>query len=188
MAEFMKWHIVDSATFDAGVKKPTDLYFLSDTFEIYRGANLFTQAVSVYETGKKPTRPAQNRLYFDKTTLEGSYFDGTNWNTVVKPLTDTVTDDGVNPVTGTAVAAYVATKIEEGATSANCVTSVTYDATTHKLTIGADSGMAGSPGKTGGAGRALPDGMEEGKRRQAPRGKPGAAPGRQEQPRKRLLA
>lgn len=135
MAEFMKWHIVDSAAFDAGVKKPTDLYFLSDTFEIYRGANLFTQAVGVYETGKKPTRPAQNRLYFDRGTLEGSYFDGTNWNTVVKPLTDTVTDDGVNPVTGTAVAAYVAAKIEEGATSANCVTSVTYDSTTHKLTI-----------------------------------------------------
>ena len=43
----INWHIVSSEAYRAGVPVDTSMYFLEDTHEIYRGSELFTQAVNL---------------------------------------------------------------------------------------------------------------------------------------------
>lgn len=131
---YTQWHFVTSAEYAAGTKIESDMYFLSDTFEIYRGTSCFTQAVGMY-TDSLPANPALNRIYFNTTNMEGKFYDGTAWHTAVRPIVDTVTEDGADPVSGAAIAAYVASKMEDGLTSATVVKDVDYDSTSHKLTV-----------------------------------------------------
>lgn len=131
---YMQWHIVTSAEYAAGSKVDGDLYFLSDTYEIYRGSSSFTQAVGMY-TDTLPTSPALNRIYFNTTNMEGKVYNGSTWQTVIHPIVNTVDEDGSDPVTGAAIAAYVASKLEEGVTSATVISDVAFDSAAHKLTI-----------------------------------------------------
>ena len=130
----ISWHIVDSATYKAGVKIEEDLYFLSDTKEIYRGSAPFTEAVRMYTTTPPATGIAVNRLYIDSATLEGKIHDGTSWHTVIRPVKDTVTADDVNPVSSAAVIAYVASQLQQFTGSANVVSSLAWDSDEHILT------------------------------------------------------
>ena len=130
----ISWHIVDSATYKAGVKIEEDLYFLSDTKEIYRGSAPFTEAVHMYTTTPPATGIAVNRLYIDSATLEGKIHDGTSWHTVIRPVKDTVTADDTNPVNSAAVIAYVASQLQQFTGSANVVSSLAWDSDEHILT------------------------------------------------------
>ena len=130
----MNWHIVTSAEYAAGIKVDDDLYYLSDTQEVYRGSVSYTQAINLYET-TLPVNPAKNRLYIEKTTLAGSVWDGTSWTQVVKPLASTVTPEGDAPVTGAAVVSYVAAQLESLASNANTVKNISYDQTEHLVTV-----------------------------------------------------
>lgn len=134
MENYMQWHIVTSAEYKAGAKNENDLYFLSDTFEIYRGSVSFTRAVGLY-TNTLPADPAIDRLYFNTVNLEGKIYDGSEWKTVVRPVVDTVAEDGSNPVSGAAVAAYVTSKIEAGLSTVSVIKDVTYDGGTKKVTV-----------------------------------------------------
>ena len=60
----MNWHIVTSAEYAAGIKVDDDLYYLSDTQEVYRGTVSYTQSIAMYET-TLPSNPALNRLYIE---------------------------------------------------------------------------------------------------------------------------
>ena len=106
----MQWHIVTSAVYKAGTPVDGDMYFISDTHEIYRGAVPFTESVVMY-TDLPVDGIAKNRLYINSTTLEGKIHDGTEWKTVIRPIDATVTADGINAVSGKAVAAYVAAEL-----------------------------------------------------------------------------
>lgn len=129
----MNWHIVTSAEYAAGVKKDIDLYFLSDTHEIYRGEVPFTESVEFY-TELPTSGIAKNRLYINSTTLEGKTYDGTQWKTVINAVADTVAADGVTPVSGKAVAAYVSAKMAEVAASKDVVSKLSWDSAEHILT------------------------------------------------------
>ena len=130
----IQWHIVTSAEFKAGVKVAEDLYFLSDSHEIYRGDVPFTESVVLYN-GTLPTEAiALNRLYIDSTTLEGKIHDGTEWRQVIKPVVDTVSADGTDPVSAKAVASYVAAEIAKVAASKDTVSVLSWDAAEHLLT------------------------------------------------------
>ena len=107
----INWHIVSSEAYHAGVPVDTSMYFLEDTHEIYRGSELFTQAVNLYEGPTMPTTPAVNRLYIEKTSLEGWLYTGTDWVKVINAVRDTVSPDGTAAVNGKAVAAYVAAEL-----------------------------------------------------------------------------
>lgn len=107
----INWHIVSSEAYHAGVPVDTSMYFLEDTHEIYRGSELFTQAVNLYEGPTMPTTPAVNRLYIEKTSLEGWIYNGTDWVKVINAVSDTVSPDGTAAVNGKAVAAYVAAEL-----------------------------------------------------------------------------
>lgn len=130
----IQWHIVTSAEFKAGIKVAEDLYFLKDSHEIYRGDVPFTESVVMYN-GTLPTEAiALNRLYIDSTTLEGKIHDGTQWKQVIKPVVDSITADGTDPVSAKAVASYVAAEIAKVAASKDTVSVLSWDAAEHLLT------------------------------------------------------
>ena len=124
----MNWHIVPTkAEFLAGSPVETNLYFIADTHEIYRGSESFTQPIVMY-TGELPTQAiAVNHLYINSTTLKGDVYNGTSWTTVLKPLATTVEEDGDSPVTGSAVATYVAAEIAKITGTGGIVTNITWD-------------------------------------------------------------
>ena len=137
----LNWYYVTQAQYKAAATHSSDnLYFLSDTKEIYRGDDLFTQSVIMY-TGDLPTTPAVGQLYINETTLEGKTYTGTAWKTVIKAVADTVTADGTNPVSGKAVAAYVTDALKTAAAEAQAAfKGVTYSKTTNKLTFTSNDG------------------------------------------------
>ena len=137
----LNWYYVTKAQYTAATAHSSDnLYFLSDTKEIYRGDDLFTQSVIMY-TGDLPTAPAVGQLYINETTLEGKTYTGTAWKTVIKAVADTVTADGTNPVSGKAVAAYVTDALKTAAAEAQAAfKGVTYSKTTNKLTFTSNDG------------------------------------------------
>lgn len=137
----LNWYYVTKAQYTAAAAHSSDnLYFLSDTKEIYRGDDLFTQSVIMY-TSDLPTAPAVGQLYINETTLEGKTYTGTAWKTVIKAVADTVTADGTNPVSGKAVAAYVTDALKAAAAEAQAAfKEVTYSKTTNKLTFTSNDG------------------------------------------------
>ena len=130
----ISWHIVDSATYKAGSKIEEDLYFLSDTKEIYRGSVPFTESVIMYDATPPATSIAVNRLYIDSATLEGKIHDGTSWHTVIRPVKATVSADDPNPVSSAAVIAYVTQKLSEFTGSGSVISSLAWDSDEHILT------------------------------------------------------
>ena len=139
----IQWHIVDSATYKAGTKIATDLYFLKDSHEIYRGEQSFTESVILYTT--LPAEGiATNRLYINSTTLEGKIHNGTEWKTVIKPIDDEVTAEGGNAVTGKAVAAYVAAEIAKVSSSGEVVHTLSWDSAEHILNVAKGDGSSES--------------------------------------------
>lgn len=137
----ISWHIVTSEQYKAGPWLNSDLYYLSDTNEIYRGKQLFSQAVTLFDksTGM-PAVYAYNRLYVDSTTLDGYIRDKATdeWKLVIHGVVNEVTADGTSPVSGKAVVDYVASKLTESAGVIN----ITWDAENRSLDItkaGADA-------------------------------------------------
>lgn len=129
----MSWHIVTSAEYAAGLKVEDDLYFLSDTHEIYRGSESFTQSITLYT--ELPTTGALNRLYINSTTLEGKIWNGASWVDILKPIASTISPDGNSPVSGAAVAQYVSTQMANAIANVNVVKNVEYDSDEKLITV-----------------------------------------------------
>lgn len=95
-------------------RKADSAYFVTDSREIYFGADLYTEAVRFY-TGEKPTTPAQGVLYVNETSGTGDVWNGTAWKNVIKgyvtKIDDTASDDTV-PTTK-AAKDYIDTKVAD---------------------------------------------------------------------------
>lgn len=134
----ISWHIVTSEMYHAGTKLADGMYFLSDTREIYRGEQPFTESVVMYKD-TLPTAPAVavNRLYINSQTLEGWVYQGTalGWIQVIKPVSDEVKDEAGVPVSGKAVVAYVAAQMAGNSTAAGTVSALGWDSANHILTV-----------------------------------------------------
>lgn len=133
----LTWHYVTRAAYDAAeasVKTSDKLYFLSDTKEIYRGTENFTESVIVYTA--EPAVKAVGKLYINATTLEGRIWNGSAWTTVIQPVQATVdAADTSKPVSGKAVGDYVATEIAKVTGSGNLVADVEYVADSKSLSV-----------------------------------------------------
>lgn len=129
----MSWHIVTSAEYKLGNKVAEDLYFLSDTKEIYRGAVPFTEGVVLYNATLPTESIAKNRLYIDSASLAGYIHDGEKWTNVIKAVASEVTAEGEAPVSGKAVAAYVTAALA-GLSTSTVISSLSWDAAEHILT------------------------------------------------------
>ena len=131
------WHYITSAAFkaaDEAVKTSDKMFFLSDTKQIYRGTENFTESVILYTD--LPATPAVGKLYIDSATLEGKMYNGTAWTTVIQPVQASLTStDTAKPVSGKAVADYVKTQIEAVTGSGDIVKGVTFDSETLKLKV-----------------------------------------------------
>lgn len=134
----ISWHIVTSEMYHNGTKLADGMYFLSDTREIYRGEQPFTESVIMYNDAL-PNAPAiaRNRLYINSSTLEGWVYQGEalGWVQVIKPVSDTVEDVAGTPVSGKAVVAYVAAEMAKSATAAGTVSALGWDSANHILTV-----------------------------------------------------
>ena len=133
----LTWHYVTRSAFDSAKEadKTSDkLFFLSDTHEIYRGTENFTQSVILVE--EDPETPAVGKLYVNSTTLEGKIYNGTTWTTVIQPVQSTLTaTDAAKPVSGKAVADYVKGQIANVTGSSTLVSGVSYTAVSNALTV-----------------------------------------------------
>lgn len=131
------WHYITRATFDAASvsEKTSDkLFFLSDTGEIYRGTQSFTESVIMYT--EEPTVKAVGKLYINTNTLEGKIWNGTSWTTVIQAVQASMDATNTNlPVSGKAVADYVKTQIEDVTGSGDLVAGVAYTAESNSLTV-----------------------------------------------------
>lgn len=133
----LTWHYITSEAYNAAsaADKTSDkLFFLSDTKEIYRGTQPFTEAVILYTT--EPTVKAVGKLYINQNTLEGRIWDGSAWTTVIQPVQATITaDDASKPVSGKAVADYVAAELAKVTGSDGLVAGVEYVKDTNSLKV-----------------------------------------------------
>ncbi len=132
----IKWHIVSSNTFRTGSPIPGDMYFLSDTREIYRGSDPFTESVILHE-GRLPDSPSINRLYINNKNLEGKVWTGeaTGWKTVINAVSDEVIDQSRLPVSGKAVIAYVTEELSKLSTLENAVSSIAWNKDSHSINV-----------------------------------------------------
>ena len=135
----LTWHAITAATYYAAESESLSndaLYYLTDTHEIYRGSTPFTEAVILYtQENELPEQPARRKIYFNTTTGEGRIYSGTSWQTVIRPIDATVTEEGTNPVSGAAVADYVAQAIADVTGGEGIVTDVTYTPSTKTLNV-----------------------------------------------------
>lgn len=142
----LSWHIVTRAVYDAASasdKSAEKLFFLSDTHEIYRGTENFTESVVVYTT--EPTVKAVGKLYVDATTLEGKIWNGSAWTTVIQPVQAAiVAGDTSKPVSSKAVEDYVADQISAVTGSDGLVASVGYTASTNSIDVTMADGTSDS--------------------------------------------
>lgn len=132
----LSWHYVTRAAFDAAseAEKTSDkLFYLSDTGEIYRGTQSFSESVVVYT--EEPTVKAVGKLYVKATTLEGKIWNGTSWKTVIQAAATTLSaTDTLQPVSGKAVSDFVKSQIESVTGSGDLVAGVAYTSATNTLT------------------------------------------------------
>lgn len=135
----LEWHVVNSATYYAAESASLNsdfLYFLSDTKEIYKGAVPFSQAVEMLSAPDYtlPTTPARKRIYVNPSNLEGKIYDGSQWVTIIKPVSTAVAASDPNPVSGGAVKTYVDEAIADLAASDDVMASLVWNESAHKLT------------------------------------------------------
>lgn len=125
----LNWHIVQTKQeFLAGTPLDTDLYFIADSGEIYRGSASYSQSVRTFTTDNEPANPAVNVLYINTDDLSGKIYNGTTWSDVIRPTVSVVTESGENPVNSTAVIAYVAQEIAKiTGEGSSVVTNITWD-------------------------------------------------------------
>lgn len=133
----LSWHIVTRAVYDAAdasAKTSEKIFFLSDTGEIYRGTQNFTESVVLYTS--EPSTKAVGKLYVNATTLEGKIWNGSAWTTVIQPVQAAiVSGDTAKPVSSKAVEDYVSGEIAKVTGSGDLVAGVAYDATNRELDV-----------------------------------------------------
>lgn len=111
------------------------LYFISDTYNLYKGSNLYSGGVKL--VASLPTTPALGTLYILTTTWVGQVWTGTAWKIITKPFTDEInaTTGASNETVPTtkAVYDYVGNAVAQSTNGA--ITNITYTNTTGNLGV-----------------------------------------------------
>ena len=111
----VKFVYTDAAKYGASAKDAGTLYFLSDTKQIFKGAERFSGLVCK-EVTADPALPAEvNTLYINTTDGSVKIYNGTNLTTIVDGYVTAITGDGsaADRVSSKAVVDYVKTKIQD---------------------------------------------------------------------------
>lgn len=76
----LELYYINKTTYNSTTDKDDNkLFFLSDTGEIYRGTENFTESCVIYDHDNEPTVKSKNKIYIDSTTLEGKMWNGFTW-------------------------------------------------------------------------------------------------------------
>lgn len=133
----LSWHFVNLETYKAAseAEKSADkLFFISDTGEIYRGTQSFSESVILFT--EEPAVKATGKLYVNSTTLEGKIWNGTAWQTVIQPVQASLNATNTNqPVSGKAVSDFVAGEINKITNGSQLVKDVEYVAASNSLKV-----------------------------------------------------
>lgn len=111
----VKFVYTDAAKYGASAKDAGTLYFLSDTKQIFKGAERFSGLVCK-EVTADPALPAEvNTLYINTTDGSVKIYNGTNLTTIVDGYVTAIAGDGsaADRVSSKAVVDYVKTKIQD---------------------------------------------------------------------------
>lgn len=108
--------------------QPNELYFITDTKQIYVGQDLYTGQVSFVATF--PETPSQGIIYVNTTTHETKVWNGTSWNVMIPPISGNVsTASDTDLVNAKAIKDYIT------AINGDLVTDITYSESEQKFTI-----------------------------------------------------
>lgn len=144
----VKFIYTDAAKYGASAKDAGTLYFLSDTKQIFKGAERFSGLVCQEVTADPALESAEvNTLYINTTDGSVKFYNGSNLTTIVDSYVTAIAGDGsaTDRVSSKAVVDYVKAKIQNldvGQLSAQ-VTANKNDITTLK----GDASTAGSVAK-----------------------------------------
>ena len=121
-----------AAEYASATVNANDLYFLTDTKQIYVGTDLYTGSVSF--VNEFPASPSQGVIYCNPTTHETKVWNGTAWQVMVPAVESSITagSTSTNLADIGAIKSYVAAEI---AKVPEAVEDVAYDASTANLTI-----------------------------------------------------
>ena len=111
----VKFVYTDAAKYGASAKDAGTLYFLSDTKQIFKGAERFSGLVCK-EVTADPALPAEvNTLYINTTDGSVKIYNGNNLTTIVDGYVTAINGDGsaADRVSSKAVVDYVKTKIQD---------------------------------------------------------------------------
>lgn len=124
----------------AGQLVANDLYFITDTKELYIGEEKYFEPTEV--VNEFPETGAQGKLYIQAQTFEAKIFNGTEW-VLISPAIVTTLDDQTEAaklVTAKAIRDYVASKVSGGINEV--VKSVAYDEVAQKFTVAKGDGSS----------------------------------------------
>lgn len=111
----VKFVYTDAAKYGASAKDAGTLYFLSDTKQIFKGAERFSGLVC-QEVTADPALPAEvNTLYINTTDGSVKIYNGHSLTTIVDGYVTAITENGsaIDRVSSKAVVDYVKTKIKD---------------------------------------------------------------------------
>lgn len=152
----VKFIYTDAAKYGASAKDAGTLYFLSDTKQIFKGAERFSGLVCQEVTADPALESAEvNTLYINTTDGSVKIYNGTSLTTVVDGYVTAITENGsaTDRVSSKAVVDYVNTKIQDldvGQLSAQVATNKNDIAT-----------LKGDASTTGSVAKAVADAKEE---------------------------
>ena len=112
----VKFIYTDAAKYGASAKDAGTLYFLSDTTQIFKGAERFSGLVCKEVTADPALGSAEvNTLYINTTDGSVKIYNGTNLTTIVDGYVTSISGDGsaTDRVSSKAVVDYVKTKIQD---------------------------------------------------------------------------
>lgn len=135
MADMVKWAVATKASFAGlGAKDANTIYFLSDTFEIFKGANAYAKGVEAFDgIAARPAVGAEGRLYIDSTNKAGYVYANNAWTQVLAGVATEVVADSADVVTGGAVKTYVDAQIAD--VTGGALTAVEYNQATKELSV-----------------------------------------------------
>lgn len=135
MADMVKWAVATKASYTAlGAKDANTIYFLSDTFEIFKGEHAYAKGVETFAgVAARPAVGAEGRLYIDSTNKAGYVYANNAWVQVLAGVATEVVADSADLVTGGAVKTFVDAEI--AAVNGAALTDVAYNQETKELSV-----------------------------------------------------
>lgn len=79
-------------------KSPNTLYFLTDTFEIYKGTDLYTRSYEIFKNSSAVENPKENYLYVFTDTKQLAIFNGSYYQYLTPAVSANIADASIDSI------------------------------------------------------------------------------------------